>query len=257
MVAETELAEYLDEIRRQVCSRCVERPPGGPPCAPLGKACGVEMHLPQLVAAIHAVQSESIGPYLETNRREICATCPMLHGEQCPCPMDYLAVLVVDAVETVDRRHNGDAGAATTPADRERKIRAARVTLTVEGGKHQGKQFDFDTRTTCLAGRSDGCRIRLTDDPSSPFISRYHCLFDIDPPAIRVQDLGSRNGTYVNGDNIGRRAGAPVAEPADGLALEYALADGDEITLGGIPLRVHVMEPPAPAATSDGSCGTP
>ena len=33
MVAECELAEYLDEIRREVCSRCVERPPGGPPCA--------------------------------------------------------------------------------------------------------------------------------------------------------------------------------------------------------------------------------
>ena len=40
-----ERGEYLAEIRKQVCSRCVERPPGGPPCAPLGKQCGVEMHL--------------------------------------------------------------------------------------------------------------------------------------------------------------------------------------------------------------------
>src|SRR6516225_5053125 len=101
MVPETDLAEYLDEIRLQVCSRCVERPPGGPPCAPLGKQCGIEMHLPKLIETIHAVKSDSIVPYLENNRRLICETCPLLHGDQCPCPMDYLAVLVVEAVEAV------------------------------------------------------------------------------------------------------------------------------------------------------------
>ena len=42
MITETELDEYQDEIRNVVCSRCVERPPGGPPCAPLGKECGIE-----------------------------------------------------------------------------------------------------------------------------------------------------------------------------------------------------------------------
>jgi hypothetical protein len=154
MLTDAELNEYLEEIRQQVCSRCIERPPGGPPCAPLGKQCGIEMHLPQLVEAIHAVRGDTIVPYLENNRKLICATCPLLHGDNCPCPMDYLAVLVVDAVEAVDRRHNANAGDATTPADRERKIRAARVTLTVEGGKYQGTTFDFDARTTCMAGRS-------------------------------------------------------------------------------------------------------
>jgi hypothetical protein len=206
------------------------------------------MHLSQLVESIRAVRGDSIVPYLENNRRLICATCPLLDGDDCPCPMDYLAVLVVDAVEAVDRRHSGNVGEAATPAERERRIRAARVTLSVEGGRYQGKQFDFDTRTTCLAGRSEGCRIRLTNDPLSPFISRYHCLFDIDPPAIRVQDLGSRNGTYVNGDSIGRRPGGPISEEVpDGLAVEYPLADGDEILLGGIPLRVHISEAPSPA----------
>jgi pSer/pThr/pTyr-binding forkhead associated (FHA) protein len=94
----------------------------------------------------------------------------------------------------------------------------------------------------------------LADDPLSPFISRYHCLFDIDPPAIRVQDLGSRNGTYVNGDNIGRRPRQPAPEgAADGLAVEYPLADGDQILLGGIPLRVHVTEAPSHAEAGDGA----
>jgi hypothetical protein len=104
MLTEQELAEYLGEIREQVCSRCPERPPGGPPCAPLGKECGVEMHLPQLIDSIHAVQSQRIDAYLALNRMEICTHCAFLHSSLCPCPMDYLAVLIVEAVEAVDQR---------------------------------------------------------------------------------------------------------------------------------------------------------
>jgi hypothetical protein len=104
MLTEPEMAEYLAEIRQEVCSRCVERPPGGPPCAPLGKSCGIEMHLPRLIEQVRAVDSASITPYLNRNRREICTECPLLHSGACPCPMDYLAVLLVDAIETVDRR---------------------------------------------------------------------------------------------------------------------------------------------------------
>jgi len=102
MIAQTELAEYLDEIRQNVCSRCVERPEGGPPCIPLGKMCGVEMHLADLVESIHQVKSNRIQPYLNHNRQEICEKCALLHSSICPCPMDYLGILVVQAVETVD-----------------------------------------------------------------------------------------------------------------------------------------------------------
>jgi hypothetical protein len=105
MIAEAELQEYLDEIRQEVCHRCVERPFGGPPCGPLGKPCGVELHLPQLIEAVHQVHSPLIAPYQEANRGKICTTCPFhLHSDFCPCPMDSLAVLVVQAIEAVDQR---------------------------------------------------------------------------------------------------------------------------------------------------------
>jgi hypothetical protein len=107
MVTAAERTEYLDEIRRQVCSHCVERPPGGPPCEPLGKQCGIEMYLPELIDAIHGVTSDSIVPYLNRNRHVICERCPRQHASDCPCPMDYLAVLLVRAVETVDARREG------------------------------------------------------------------------------------------------------------------------------------------------------
>lgn len=104
MLAEAELQEYLDEIRTEVCSRCVERPAGGPPCGPLGKPCGVELHLPKLIESIQEVQSHQIGPYLQRNRKQVCESCALHHGEFCPCPMDTLAVLVVEAVEAVNER---------------------------------------------------------------------------------------------------------------------------------------------------------
>lgn len=108
MVTETETTDYLQEIRAQVCSRCVEKPPGGPPCAPLGKRCGVEMHLPHLIRSIHEIRSDSLVDYLNHDRSEICEKCPHFHGEICPCPMDYLVALIVEAVETVDKRRRSD-----------------------------------------------------------------------------------------------------------------------------------------------------
>jgi hypothetical protein len=111
MISQAQLDEYLDEIRQQVCSRCVERPPGGPPCAPLGHVCGIEAHLAQIIDSIHRVKSGLIEPYLDTNRKQVCGGCAFLHSGICPCPMDYLAVLLVEAVETVDARHAQGAAA--------------------------------------------------------------------------------------------------------------------------------------------------
>ncbi len=104
MPTAAQLSEYLAEIRANVCSRCVDKPPGGPPCLPLGKKCGVELHLPELIQSIRAVKSPLIASYLDHDRQEICAKCALLHSSTCPCPMDYLSVLLVQAVETVDQR---------------------------------------------------------------------------------------------------------------------------------------------------------
>jgi hypothetical protein len=104
MATTGDLSEYLDEIRKQVCSHCIERPPGGPPCAPLGKECGIEMHLPALIEEIRQVHSPLLAPYQRRNRETICTHCNRLGSDICPCPMDYLAGLLVQAVEAVDER---------------------------------------------------------------------------------------------------------------------------------------------------------
>ena len=104
MYSDEQLAEYMMEIREQVCSRCIERPQGGPPCAPLGKRCGIELNLPRLLDAVHSVQSRSIDPYINSLHDQVCAYCSNRPTNQCPCPLEYLLTLAVQAIETVDQR---------------------------------------------------------------------------------------------------------------------------------------------------------
>ena len=104
MYTDSKLAEYLIEIRQQVCSRCIERPPGGPPCAPLGKQCGVELHLSDMVDVVHSSKSDLIDPYIQHLHDDVCAHCANRPTDQCPCPLEYLCILAVQAIETVDER---------------------------------------------------------------------------------------------------------------------------------------------------------
>ena len=55
----------------------LERPPNGPPCA-VGKDCGIELHLPQLIECPCGPQSDA-RPYLEHNRSDICEKCLATH----------------------------------------------------------------------------------------------------------------------------------------------------------------------------------
>lgn len=121
----------------------------------------------------------------------------------------------------------------------------AKITLTVTQGKLQGRQFIFDSRTTCILGRSADCNPKLPDDEDHRTISRYHCLLDINPPAIRVRDFGSRNGTYVNSKKIGQRQAEQT--PEEGALFQFAehdLQDGDEIKLGNTILKVGIESDP-------------
>src|SRR5688500_7806318 len=71
-----------------------------------------------------------------------------------------------------------------------------RVTLNVVAGPQTGTAFTFDQHDTFMVGRSEGSHFRLQRDP---FFSRHHCILEIAPPQAFLRDLGSTNGTYVNG----------------------------------------------------------
>jgi hypothetical protein len=118
MYRQAEMQEYQDAIRKMVCSQCVEKPAGGPPCEPLGRRCGFELQLPELLQAIHEVKGPSIELYLNNIQRRFCAQCRLPSVDCCPCPVDYLLVLAVQAVKSVDRDWDENVTAEPLPADR-------------------------------------------------------------------------------------------------------------------------------------------
>src|SRR5438876_3105417 len=104
-----------------------------------------------------------------------------------------------------------------------------RVTLTVTGGPHEGQTFSFSGHDTFLVGRSKRAHFRLP--AKDRYFSRVHFLVEVNPPQCRLMDMGSRNGTYVNGQRV---------ETVD-------LADGDQIKAGHTVFRLSLAEDAAPA----------
>jgi hypothetical protein len=76
-----------------------------------------------------------------------------------------------------------------------------------------------------VVGAERDCDLR----PASPLLSRHHCVFKKDEYSLRIRDLGSTNGTFVNGRRI---------------FSEAILKPGDEVTIGDVML--HVLLPRAP-----------
>jgi serine/threonine-protein kinase len=118
-----------------------------------------------------------------------------------------------------------------------------RIILTVVAGPHQGLEFAFDQHDTFLVGRSRHAHFQLPS--KDKYFSRIHFMMELNPPQCRLIDMGSHNGTYVNGASV----------------LAADLKDGDQIRAGHTILRVQMQrvsdEPPtqfpaAPAA-ADGS----
>lgn len=74
-----------------------------------------------------------------------------------------------------------------------------RVTLNVVAGPQTGRTFGFDQHDTFMIGRSEDSHFCL---PHDRFFSRHHCIVEIAPPQAFLRDLGSTNGTFVNGIRV-------------------------------------------------------
>ncbi|MDP1798484.1 MAG: FHA domain-containing protein [Planctomycetaceae bacterium] len=92
----------------------------------------------------------------------------------------------------------------------------------VLGGKHQGRSIPINTKKF-LVGREQDCHLR----PNNDLVSRHHCVFIVDDYTVRLRDLGSTNGTRVNGELVRN---------------ERVLADGDRITIGKLELEIVIRE---------------
>jgi pSer/pThr/pTyr-binding forkhead associated (FHA) protein len=63
--------------------------------------------------------------------------------------------------------------------------------------KYEGTRFPI-RRGETLVGRSAYCTIVISD----PSVSREHAALRLTQSDLQIADLGSRNGTFVNGDRV-------------------------------------------------------
>lgn len=95
------------------------------------------------------------------------------------------------------------------------------VSLRVLAGPYTGHTFRFNHHDTFLIGRTSDAHLCLPDDR---FFSRHHCLIEVAPPHCFLRDLGSTNGTFVNGLRV----------------REAFLRNGDRVQGGQTVLLVEV-----------------
>ncbi len=118
---------------------------------------------------------------------------------------------------------------------------SATVSLKAIHGPLRGANFVYKAPVLCSVGRARDCAIKLPNDYLNCTVSRHHCLLEIDPPLVRVCDLGSLNGTFVNGARIGKRDPNAMVEdllvPTDPA---QDLEDGDELRIGENVFEVDV-----------------
>ncbi len=123
----------------------------------------------------------------------------------------------------------------------------ARVVLQVKAGTLPERLAFVVGPGQCLLGRDPECPVHL----SGLNVSRRHCLLEVESPHVRIRDLGSRNGTYVNGVLIGRRDLAGDT-PLD-LPAEVELHPGDRVQIGNHIFEIDILSAGHDDAEAD--CG--
>jgi pSer/pThr/pTyr-binding forkhead associated (FHA) protein len=89
-------------------------------------------------------------------------------------------------------------------------------------GKYQGGEFPLRPHREIIIGRSSDLDMVLVED----MVSRKHAKITTDDQVITIQDLGSTNGTFVNGEKV-RKA---------------ELKDGDRILIGTSIIKMVYVE---------------
>jgi pSer/pThr/pTyr-binding forkhead associated (FHA) protein len=98
-------------------------------------------------------------------------------------------------------------------------------------GKYQGGEFPIVPDKQIVVGRSSDLDMVLVED----MVSRKHARIAMQQEQIWIEDLGSTNGTFVNGEKIKRAR----------------LKEGDRVLIGTSILKVIAGDATSPAARDD------
>ena len=98
-------------------------------------------------------------------------------------------------------------------------------------GKYQGGEFPIVPDKQIIVGRSSDLDMVLVED----MVSRKHARIAMQQDQIWIEDLGSTNGTFVNGEKIKRAR----------------LKEGDRVLIGTSILKVIAGDATSPAARDE------
>ncbi len=107
----------------------------------------------------------------------------------------------------------------------EKRSERLQVQLEVVEGPRRGERFAFSGHESFFVGRSP--RAHLQAAKGDRYFSRIHLMIEMNPPCCRLCDMGSTNGTKVNGLRV----------------KSVDLVDGDTIQGGRTTLRVSFLGP--------------
>src|SRR5262245_1734216 len=112
---------------------------------------------------------------------------------------------------------------------------ARRLALKFISGKYQGGEFPLNEGQDVVVGRSSELDMVLVEE----MVSRKHATFRLENGVLTVQDLGSTNGTFVNGERIDKAV----------------LREGDRVLVGTSILRVIGFDASQPPPVKKGLMG--
>lgn len=102
------------------------------------------------------------------------------------------------------------------------------LVLRFISGKYQGGEFPLVEGVPVIVGRSSDLDMVLVEE----MVSRRHAHIEMRGGVVHVEDLGSTNGTFVNGERIQRAA----------------LTEGDRLLIGTSILKLVAVEDAAPGS---------
>lgn len=118
--------------------------------------------------------------------------------------------------------------------------------LIAQTGPLNGQRWPL--RRSILVGRDATCDIIVADRQ----VSRYHARFNLSQERITLEDLGSKNGTHVNGQRI--QDHVPLQ---DGDVIQIALAQKFIFISSDSTLPLEIQEGVGEMSTSDTAAGPP
>jgi pSer/pThr/pTyr-binding forkhead associated (FHA) protein len=113
------------------------------------------------------------------------------------CFLALLYLFLFRVVQVVVRELRAPEADEVADGRRDRKTRKGVRLRILEPQEHEGELYQLGEEIT--VGRGGGCSIVLPDDH---YVSTLHARVFRRGDEVLVEDLGSRNGTYLNGSPV-------------------------------------------------------